>query len=83
MLYISQFEDECDITLKKVQEKVRVNLKKEVSISTIASYLEGKSFAVKEVYHEPFTLNSIEYKGKSAEYVRQLNRFIQENKQIV
>lgn len=80
---ISWIEAECDLTLKKLQEKIRQNFHKDVALSTIGNYLEGRLFTVKQVHHEPITMNSMHTKQKRAEYVQNLNRYIQQGKQVV
>ena len=52
-------------------------------MSTIGNYLEGKLYTIKRVHNEPVTMNSAENKMKRAEYVRNLNSFIEQGKQII
>lgn len=82
-LIISWIEEKCDYTMKQIKEKILQTFEKNVSVSTIGNYLEGRLFTVKQVHKEPLTMNSEEKKIIRAEYVRALNIFIQQGKQIV
>lgn len=82
-LLISWVEETCDITIKQLQAKVQAEFNKPISNTTIVNYLEGRVFTMKQVHTEPVSMNSPENKIKRAEYVRSLNNFIRQGKQIV
>lgn len=76
-------EEDTGITLKQLKEKVLNFFHIHICVSTISNYLEGRFFSVKQVHREPVTMNSEENKRRRAEYVRELNQYIQNGKQIV
>lgn len=80
---ISWIEAESGTTLRQLKVKILQNIHKEVSVSAIGNYLEGRLFTLKMVHHEPVTMNSVENKRLRARYVQNLNRYIEEGKQIV
>lgn len=80
---IEWIEDDCDITLKSIQQRIIQEFHLHVSISTIGNYLEGRFFTMKKKHYEPVNMNTEENKRKRAEYVEQLNNFIAAGKQIV
>lgn len=80
---ISWIEAESGTTLRQLKEKIWQNIHKEVSVSTIGNYLEGRLFTLKTVHHEPAAMNTVENKRLRAQYVQDLNRYIEQGKQIV
>lgn len=80
---ISWVEQDSTITLKAIKQKFHQEFRKDVSVSTIGNYLEGRQFTMKNNHYEPVAMNTVENKAKRAEYVRRLNNFIQEGKQII
>jgi transposase len=80
---IEWVEDDCQISLKQIKRKVLTTFHTDIAISTIGNYLEGRLCRMKTVHTEPITMNSEQNKRLRAEYVRNLNRYIQEGKQIV
>ncbi|KAJ3649388.1 hypothetical protein Zmor_021135 [Zophobas morio] len=76
-------EEDSSITLKQLKDKVLQHFRQIVSISTIGNYLEGRIFTVKGVHRQSVSINPPENKRKRAEYVENLNRYIQQGKQIV
>lgn len=82
-LIIEWVEEDCGITLKQIKEKILRDFNKVIAISTIGNYLEGRLFTIKNTHKELSTMNSPENKRKRAEYVEQLNRYIEQGKQIL
>jgi len=80
---VSWVEEDCTITLQQLKEKIMTYFNKMVSVSTVGNYLEGRLYSVKGVHIEPLTMNSEANKIKRLEYVKSLNAFIQQGKQIV
>lgn len=80
---ISWIEAESGTTLRQLKEKIWQNIHKEVSMSTIGNYLEGQLFTLKMVHHEPATMNTVDNKRLRARFVENLNRYIEQGKQIV
>jgi len=80
---ISWIEQDSAITLKEVKRKINQDLRKEVSVSTIGNYLEGRHYTMKNSHYQPATMNSEENRAKRSEYVRLLNNFIRQGKQII
>lgn len=80
---IEWLEQDSSYTLKQLQAKILAEFQVIVSISTIGNYLEGRLFTMKQVHTQPATMNSPVNKEMRAEYVRCLNSYIQQGKQIV
>lgn len=82
-IMISWVEETCDLTIKQLKAKVLAEFGKSISSTTITNYLEGRIFTLKKVHTAPATMNTEENKLKRADYVRSLNNFIRQGKQIV
>lgn len=80
---IEWIEEECDLTLIQIKDKIMRQFNKSVATATIGNYLEGRMFTVKQIHTEPITMNSPVNKNRRAEYVRTLNLLIEQGKQIV
>lgn len=82
-IVIAWVEAECDLTLKQIQIKIHQIIHKNVSVSCIANYMEGQLLSYKMAHKESVAMNSLQNKDKRAAYVRTLNEFVQQGKQIV
>lgn len=80
---IEWVEEDCSQTLKSLREKVSGEFNVRICLSTLGNYLEGRLFTLKQVHKQPVTMNSNENKMLRAHYVRTLNDYIQQGKQIV
>lgn len=76
-------EENCTLTLKQIKDKINNEFQIEIGTTAIGNYLEGRLFTLKQVHKQPVNMNSHENKIRRAEYVRLLNGYIQEGKQIV
>ena len=68
-------EEDCSITLKKIQEKFLVEHRVIVSTTTIANYLEGQIYTLKQVQWQPCAMNSEANKELRRQFVISLNNY--------
>ncbi|XP_036324932.1 uncharacterized protein LOC118738120 [Rhagoletis pomonella] len=80
---VEWLEEDCGLTLLQLKQKLFRVFGVEVSTTTVGNHLEGMCYSVKKVHTQPTTMNSEENTEKRAVYVRKLNAFIQQGKQIV
>lgn len=80
---VEWIEEDCSRSLKQLKEKVLEEFHVSICVSTLGNYLEGRFFTLKQVHKQPVSMNSIENKALRADYVRRLNNYIQQGKQIV
>ncbi|XP_036343375.1 uncharacterized protein LOC118752589, partial [Rhagoletis pomonella] len=76
-------EEDPTITLKNIAVKVQAELQKDISKSSVANYLDGRLYTIKNVHNMPANMNSAVNKNKRAEFVTALSGYIQQGKQIV
>jgi transposase len=80
---IGWIEEDCEMTLVQIKEKVRAEMNKSIATSTIGNYLEGRYFTVKKMHSIPETMNSIFNKERRREYLMTINQFIRNGKDVV
>ena len=68
-------EEDCSITLKKIQEKFLVEHRVIVLTTTIANYIEGQIYTLKQVHWQPCAMNSEANKELRRQFVISLNNY--------
>jgi len=80
---IGWIEEDCELTLMQMKEKIHVQMDKVVALSTIGNYLEGRCFTVKKTHTMPETMNTIFNKERRREYLLGVTQFIRDGKDVV
>lgn len=80
---IHWLEQDPSMSLKSLKNKIYNEFQISISITAVGNYLNGRFFTVKQVHRQPITMNSFENKTRRADYVRNLNNYVQQGKQIV
>lgn len=70
------------ITLNLLKLRTKAEFDKDVSITTISRCLDGRFFTLKKLSYLPTGMNTPENKGRRANFVRELNRFVDCGKTI-
>jgi len=71
------------LSLTQIKQKLAVEERLTVSITTIHKKLDGQFYTLKKVIAEPVAMNSVINKDKRATYVRTLMTVIGENKRLI
>lgn len=82
-LVITWIEEDCDITLKQMCQRLAVEEGVTVCVSTMANRLQEQLYTLKDVHTQPVTMNNEVNKAKRAAYVTKLNEYVRAGKQIV
>lgn len=82
-ILISWVENSVDLTLQQIKNRIRNEFNKEVCVTTIGNYFEGRIFTLKQVHTEPINMNNEENRRRRAEYVHNLNNYIRDGKQVI
>ena len=80
---VSWLEENCQLTLKQMKERLQFEFGVSVSTTTIGNRLEGRMFTVKRAYGQPINMNAMSNKEGRKAYLEKLSSFIQGGKYIV
>ena len=76
-------EEDQEITLKALKERILADFQLNVAISTIHNYLEGRLLMLKKVHYIAADANNARNKALRVEYVQAISAHMQENKTII
>ena len=75
--------DDASLTLAYLRSRISVEFGKDVCLSTISNYLDGRCVTLKKLCHVPEGRNSAANKEKRIEYVRKVDRLMAAGKCLI
>lgn len=81
-ILISWIENDCNLTLEQMTNKVRTHFNVSMTITTVGNYLEGRLYCCRRLDGLASNVNSYDTKIKRASYVQSLTQCIEEGKEI-